>query len=354
MTSRRAFLKSLLPLAGGLLAACRPAGAPPPVEPTGAAPHGLATTALSPSTPDAVPTPVPPVAGRITPISDLYRQTYVSPVPVLQAEDWRLTIEDAASDGLELSFADLQALPSIEQMHTLECIGNPVGGRLIGNVIWRGASLRDLLARAAAASAHYLVMSADDDYYTSVPLELALDERSLLAYEANGEPLPPAHGFPVRVLLPGVYGQKQPKWVTSLRFSDVYAEGVWEKQGWSDEATIRVNSRIEYPSQGLVWPANEAALITGVAFAGLAGVAQVEVSTNAGQSWHAADLLPGPSPLVWTAWQWAWDAPPAGRHTLQARATDGAGTMQTPAEGLLRGVFPDGTSGIQSVVIEVG
>ncbi len=351
MRSRRAFLKSLGPLAGGLLAAaCRPALPAEPVAPPSPVPTLDAPT---PAIRDTQGPPVLPEAGRITPIYDLYRQTYTSPVPVLEAETWSLALDGGT--GYRLTWQDLLALPSREQMQTLECIGNPVGGRLIGNVVWRGTPMRDLLTRAGPpASARYLVMSSADEYYTSVPLELAMDERSLLAYEANGEPLPPAHGYPARVLFPGVYGQKQPKWVTSMRFSDVYVEGVWEKEGWSDEAPVKVNSRIEYPQEGWTLPPNEATWITGVAFADLSGVAAVDVSTNGGQSWHTADLLPGPNPTVWTAWGWQWAAPPAGRHVLQARATDGRGVAQHPIEGVLGGVFPDGTSGIHSVIIEVG
>jgi len=355
MRSRRTFLKALGPLAGGLLAAaCRPAGPPAAEGPPPTLPTPVPT--IDAPTPEARATqspPTPPVAGRITPIADLYRQTYTSPVPVLQADGWRVAIEGGS--GYQLGWQDLQALPSREQMQTLECIGNPVGGRLIGNVVWRGTALRDLLARAAPPpSARYLVLSAADEYYTAVPLELAMDERSLLAYEANGEPLPPAHGYPARVLFPGVYGQKQPKWITSMRFSDVYVEGVWEKEGWSDEAPVKVNSRIEYPQEGWTLAANAETLITGVAFADLSGVAAVEVSTNGGQTWHAADLLPGPTAMVWTAWGWQWAAPPPGRHVLQARATDGRGVAQHPIEGVLGGVFPDGTSGIHSIVVEAG
>jgi DMSO/TMAO reductase YedYZ molybdopterin-dependent catalytic subunit len=197
-------------------------------------------------------------------------------------------------------------------------------------------------------------MSAADEYYTSVPLELAMDERSLLAFEANGEPLPPVHGYPARTLLPGVYGQKQPKWITSLRLSDRYVAGTWEKEGWSDEAALRINSRIEHPRQGDRLPANQPVLVFGVAFADLSGVARLDVSTDGGQTWHAATLLPGPSTSVWTAWYWEWLSPPPGQHVLQARAVDGAGTAQAPAEGLLAGVFPDGTSGIHSVAVEAG
>jgi DMSO/TMAO reductase YedYZ molybdopterin-dependent catalytic subunit len=295
------------------------------------------------------------VAGRITDIDDLYIQTYTSPVPVLERDAWQVAVEGLVASPYTLNWSNLAALPAVEQMQTLECIGNPVGGRLIGNVVWRGVSLRAVLERAEPQpAAQWLVMSAADEYYTSVPLELAMDERSLLAYEANGAPLPKAHGFPARILLPGVYGQKQPKWVTSLRLSDRYVAGYWEKEGWSDEAAIKINSRIEYPRQAMILPPNEPTLITGVAFSDLSGVARVEVSTNFGQTWHDANLLPGPSPSVWTVWAWAWEAPPAGSHVLLARATDGQGVVQTPAEGVLGGVFPDGTSGIHRVVMEVG
>jgi len=200
-----------------------------------------------------------------------------------------------------------------------------------------------------------VVMSAADEYFTAVPLDLALDERSLLAFEANGAPLSPAHGYPVRVLLPGVYGQKQPKWITSLRLAENYQQGTWEKKGWSDTATIHINSRIEYPhgTAGDHMLAGDSLQVAGVAFADLSGVVRVEVCADAGQTWSDATLYPGPTPMVWTVWDWEWKAPARGRHVLKARATDGNGNVQTEAQGVLGGTFPDGTSGIHEVVATI-
>lgn len=350
--TRREFLRLLAPTASGLLATgvggCRSTKQPALFSPTFAA---------SPLPRAESATPPPVVAGRITPIAELYRQSYVPQVPILRAEEWSLNIDGEAGAPYTLTWADLRALPSIQQMHTLECIGNPVGGRLIGNVVWSGVSLRAVLERAAPrASARYLVMSAADEYFTAVPLELALDERSLLAFEAGGAPLPAAHGFPVRILLPGVYGQKQPKWVTSLRLTENYQRGVWEKKGWSDTATIRINSRIEYPSGrvNVVETQHVASLlVSGVAFADLSGVARVEVSADDGAAWSEATLYPGPTPMVWTAWAWAWLSPNPSRRVLQARATDGNGSLQSSAQGVLGDVFPDGTTGIHAVATTV-
>ncbi|MBI3764779.1 MAG: molybdopterin-dependent oxidoreductase, partial [Chloroflexi bacterium] len=249
---------------------------------------------------------------------------------MLEAAEWSLAVDGEVGTPLTLTFSDVRAMTVVEQMHTLECIGNPVGGRLIGNALWRGVSLRDLLARAAPKSnARFLIMTGADEYYTAVPLELALDERSLLAYEANGEPIPPAHGFPVRVLLPGVYGQKQPKWITSLHLAEVYKQGTWEKKGWSDTAGIRVNSRIESPQGTAGGSAGGEIQISGASFADLSGVKKVEVSTDTGKTWNDATLYPGPTPMVWTIWGWEWKSPEPGRHVLQVRATDGNGNVQS-------------------------
>ncbi len=299
-------------------------------------------------------TPPPSLeAGQLTPIDRLYIQSYSRDLePALDLESYQLTLGGLAQKPRTLTWADLHTLPALEHAQTLECIGNPVGGKLIGNVLWKGVSLRAILERAAPQpNARYLVMSAADEYVTAVPLDLALDERSLLAFEANGEPLSPAHGFPLRVLLPGVYGQKQPKWITSLRLAQNYEQGTWEKQGWSDAAVIQINSQISYPPAGSIIPAGQPLSISGMAFADTSGMARVEVSVDGEEHWHEARLLPGPSPQVWTAWEFEWNSLVAGPHSLKARATDGNGNTQAGAQGVLAGVFPNGTSAIHAVVI---
>jgi Oxidoreductase molybdopterin binding domain/Bacterial Ig domain len=184
-----------------------------------------------------------------------------------------------------------------------------------------------------------------------VPLELAMDERSLLAFSVGGQPLPLSHGFPARVLLPGVYGQKQPKWVIAMEAVTGARPGTWEIQGRSDEATIQVNSRIDYPPDGSLIPIDQSLPVSGVAFADTSGIARVEVSVDGGLNWSDAKLYPGPTALAWTVWQWNWVAPTAGQHTIKVRATSGAGQTQVDAGGFLTDVFPNGTTSIHSIFV---
>jgi DMSO/TMAO reductase YedYZ molybdopterin-dependent catalytic subunit len=294
------------------------------------------------------------VAGRVIAVQNLYLKSYrETPMPVPR-ENWQVTLDGQMRQTRTLTWADLQSFPLVEQMHTLECIGNPVGGTLLGNLVWQGVRLRDVLAAAnPTAASDHLQISGVDSYVTTVPLDLAIDERSLLAFNVGGQPLPQNHGFPLRVLLPGVYGQKQPKWVVALEAVTGARPGTWEVQGWSDAATVQINSRIEYPPNGSLISPGQSLPISGVAFGDTSGVARVEVSVDDGESWNDAMLLPGPSPQVWTIWVWNWAAPSAGQHRLKARATSGSGQTQLDDGGFLADVFPNGTTSIHSVLVTV-
>jgi DMSO/TMAO reductase YedYZ molybdopterin-dependent catalytic subunit len=324
---------------------------------------GLASCGLAPraATPNSAPTPAPrpslaPAphveAGRVIPVDDLYIKSYRRTPEPVPRENWQLLIGGQMRQTRTLAWSDLQSFPLVEQMHTLECIGNPVGGRLLGNFVWQGVRLRDVLAlaRPTPASDHLLI-SGVDEYFTSVPLDLAMDERSMLAFSVGGQPLPHTHGYPIRVLLPGVYGQKQPKWVVALEATTGARPGTWELQGWSDQAIIQVNSRIDYPPDGSTVPLGQTLPVSGVAFCDTSGIARVEVSVDGGQHWSDAVIHPGPSTQVWTTWQWDWTAPLAGQHVLKVRATSGIGQTQVDAGGFLSGVFPDGTTSIHSIVV---
>ncbi len=323
---------------------------------------GLRPRSTSPIAPAPSPPPYPTLAppphveaGRVIAVDDLYVQSYQNTFQTVSRDAWQLQLGGQVRQPLILKWADLQSLPLVEQMHTLECIGNPVGGRLFGNLVWQGVRLRDVLALAEPTKvSDHLMMSGADEYFTCVPLDLALDERSLLAFSVGGEPLPNAHGYPARVLLPGVYGQKQPKWVTALEAVTGPHPGTWERKGWSDTAVIQINSRIDYPPDGSRIPAGEALPISGVAFADTSGVARVEVSADGGESWSDAARFPGPTARVWTTWQWEWARPTSGQHVIKARATSGAGQTQVDAGGFLSGVFPDGTTSIHSIAVTVG
>jgi DMSO/TMAO reductase YedYZ molybdopterin-dependent catalytic subunit len=326
----------------------------------------LASCGLAPRAPNSTsspltPSPHPPLpraptvkAGRVIGVEDLYLKTYRQTPQRVPRENWQVQLGGQMRQTRALTWPDLQTFPLIQQMHTLECIGNPVGGLLFGNLLWEGVRLRDVLAAAnPTPESDHLQISGVDGYVTTVPLELALDERSLLAFSVGGLPLPLDHGYPIRVLLPGVYGQKQPKWVIALEAVTGARPGTWEVQGWSDKATVQINSRIDYPPAGSLIPLGQSLPVSGVAFADTSGVARVEVSVDGGLNWSDAKLYPGPSTMAWTVWQWDWATPTAGQHTLKARATSGAGPTQVDAGGFLTNVFPNGTTSIHSVVVTV-
>lgn len=289
---------------------------------------------------------------RVTPNGAFYEQTY-DRVPTVDASKWRLRLSGLVERPLDIGYDELRALPSVLSMRTLECIGNPVGGSLIGNAVWRGVSFGELLRRAGVRSekAKRAIMASADGYETSVPVETALHPDSLLVYEMNGVPLPAAHGYPLRVLFPGRYGQKQPKWLTEVQISDnVNHRGIWERKGWSDDAFVQVNSRIEMPRSGLPLEAGEQR-ITGVAFGGARPVTMVEVLAN-GVVIGTAELTQASSSLVWTQWSFPWNGAP-GQWDLEARATDSAGKRQEPGKGFLESVFPEGTSAMHRVRIRI-
>ncbi len=188
----------------------------------------------------------------ITPTSEFYEVKY-STIPRVDVETWALEITGEVERPLRLTYPELLAMPAVIEMRTLECISNPVGGDLIGNAVWKGVRMADLLAMAGArATAQEVVLHAADGYHTSIPVELARDPHSLLAYMMNGEVLPPEHGFPLRALWPGRYGMKQPKWITRIELIRGEHIGYWEAQGWSKEAIIQPNSRIDAPRPGML------------------------------------------------------------------------------------------------------
>ncbi len=296
-----------------------------------------------------------------SPVTRFYENRYrtASERPTIDEATWQLTVDGLVQYPTSLTMEDIRALPSIEAMRTLECISNPVGGSLVGNTIWRGVRLADVLSAAEPKpGSRELKISNADGYETSIPLELALDPDSLLVYEMDGDLLPIKHGFPLRLLLPGRYGQKQPKWITGLSVIHEEFLGYWEQRGWSNAADVQVNSQIWEP-RALEAISGETIVVSGIAYAGSSGVAQVEVSTDDGISWKDADVIPGPSSLVWTEWRYEWTPSAASETrsaTLAVRAVDGNGTIQRPPRdntGILDSTFPNGTSDIHRIAVTV-
>jgi len=361
--SRRRFIAWLFASGSSLWAnaACTPLQPKPVVPALSSTETAASVPGLSGATlvePPPVRLTAPPEPGRITPTDKFYVLKYSPTLPAADLSLWGVQVAGLVERTLTLTWADVQARPQIEAMRTLECISNPAGGGLIGNATWQGISLRDLLNEAdLQPAARFVTFEGQDEYFTTVPLERALDERALLVHRMNGQPLLPEHGFPLRVLLVGVYGQKQPKWISRLVVSDQNEQGTWEQKGWSNTAAIKVNSRIEAPEHDAQLKQGQRALIAGMAFAGPSGVRHVEVSTDQGQSWSEATLVPGPAPFEktsWTGWYTGWTPAQTGRHLIQARATDGDGNQQSDEkQGILEGVFPEGTSAMHQIQVTV-
>ncbi|MEJ3405497.1 molybdopterin-dependent oxidoreductase [Rathayibacter sp. YIM 133350] len=288
----------------------------------------------------------------VTPNADFYRIDTALAVPSLDPSDWKLRVYGMVDHEYELSWKELLELPMTEHMLTLACVSNEVGGDLIGNALWLGYPLRELLKRAGPKAGADMVLSRSSDGFTaSTPLDVLQDEGTdaLLAIGMNGEPLPLEHGFPARLVVPGLYGYvSATKWVTELKVTTFAADqGYWTDKGWTARGPVKTESRIDTPrSGGSVRPGRVA--VAGVAWAQHTGIAKVEVQVDDG-SWEAATLADSVSADTWRQWVYPWDAR-AGRHTLRVRATDASGYTQT---GATAPPAPDGATGWHEVTLTV-
>jgi DMSO/TMAO reductase YedYZ molybdopterin-dependent catalytic subunit len=286
-----------------------------------------------------------------TPNSQFYRVDTDLVVPQVSPDTWTLRIDGMVSRPVELTFDQLLKMPLTEADITMVCVSNVVGGPYNGNARWLGAPLATLLRKAGVRAGADQVLSTSTDGMTiSTPLQAILDGRNaLLAVGMNGQPLPVAHGFPARMVVPGLYGYvSATKWVTRLTVTTfARQQAYWTKRGYSAQAPIKTESRIDVPRPLAQVPAGKTA-VAGVAWAPHRGISAAEVSVDSGP-WQAAQLAAADGIDTWRQWTWAWDARP-GLHTLRVRATDGTGTVQTEKEA---GPVPNGASGWDSVVVTV-
>ncbi|MFF4022448.1 molybdopterin-dependent oxidoreductase [Nocardia elegans] len=293
---------------------------------------------------------VPGLASYLTPNSDFYRIDTALTVPQVSKETWSLRIHGMVDREIRLDYADLARRPSVERLVTLTCVSNPVGGDLIGNASWLGYRLDALIAEAGPHPDADMVLSRSADGFTAgSPLAALTDGRdALLAVGMNGEPLPVEHGYPARLVVPGLYGYvSATKWVTELEITRFdRAQAYWTRRGWSERGPIKTGTRIDTP-RGAVRAGK--VTIAGVAWAQHRGIDAVEVQIDNGP-WQPARLAAEPSVDTWRQWSYDWEAS-AGTHTVRARAIDGTGTVQT-AE--VADVIPDGASGYPSRTIRVG
>ena len=293
---------------------------------------------------------VPGITKLITPNRFFYRIDTALVVPQLDPTGWKLAITGMVDEPFELSWDELIALPLEESITTLTCVSNPLGGPLIGNARWLGYPIRELLARAKPSSSADMVLSRSQDGFTaSTPLEALTDERNaILAIGMNGEPLPPEHGFPARMVVPGLYGYvSATKWVVELKVTRFDRDrAYWTNNGWSEKGPIKISCRIDRPLQDRL--AAGPFVVAGVAWHQQVGISKVEVQVDGG-TWHEAELATAISSDTWVQWRWTWQAE-KGLHSIRARATGADGEVQT---GRLQGVVPDGATGWHEKTIEV-
>lgn len=302
-------------------------------------------------TPDRGGDAIDGITPYVTSNDDFYRIDTALRIPVVDAERWELTIGGMVDRELVLTYDDLLARPLEEIPITMMCVSNEVGGDLVGTARWLGVRLADLLEEAGVQPGAEQVLGRSVDGFTAgFPVEVALDGRdALLAVGMNGEPLPPAHGYPARLVVPGVYGYvSATKWLDSIELTTWDTEGFWIPRGWSRLGPIKTTSRIDVPSSGAGLAAGRT-VVAGVAWAPTRGIDRVEVRVDDGP-WREATLGPVASDDTWVQWWWAWDAPP-GEHRLAVRATDGTGEVQTAERA---DPAPDGATGHHAISVAVG
>ncbi|KQX56268.1 molybdopterin-dependent oxidoreductase [Streptomyces sp. Root1304] len=311
----------------------------------------------APPVPEGAVLRVPGISPFLTPNRDFYRVDTALVVPRVDADHWRLRVHGSGvSRELTVTLRELTARRNVERDITLACVSNEVGGTLVGNARWLGVPLADLLREAGVrppsegGPADQLVARSVDGMTIGTPVEDVMDGRdALLAFGMNGEPLPFVHGFPVRMVVPGLYGYVSAcKWIESIELTtfDAY-DAYWVPRGWSARAPVKTESRIDTP-RALTRVTAGTVMVAGVAWAQHRGIRRVEVRVDDGP-WQDARLAAEDSRDTWRQWVYPWAATP-GRHTLTVRATDGSGTTQ-PEERT--DPMPDGAQGWHSVEVTV-
>lgn len=287
-----------------------------------------------------------------TPIDDFYRVDINLSVPVVDHNEWMLRVDGDVENEFTIDFDELLEMDMVERDITMTCVSNGVGGEYVGSARWLGVPLVDLLDRAGVGSgADQILSTAVDGFTISTPLDVATDGRdALVVVGMNGEPLPREHGFPVRLVIPGIYGYVgSTKWLTKLTLT-TYAEqeAYWTERDWATDAPVKISSRIDVPRSGQKTGPGEI-VIAGVAWAQTRGIAKVELQIDGGP-WTEVELGPDAGTDYWRQWFYRWETSETGRHSFTVRATDVDGEVQTDVQ--MRS-FPEGSSGLHTRAVTV-
>jgi len=276
----------------------------------------------------------------------------IDPIPPqVDLNTWTLKIHGEVNNPLTLDKDSLNKLPMMDEYVTLECVSNTVNppAGLISSAKWTGVSLASLLSQAGVlADGKYAVFRCADGYTVGIPIERAMLPDALLAYRMNDQTLPNEHGFPLRALVPGLYGMMNAKWITEIEIVNQVYLGYWQERGWTNDARIKTTSILYYPQPGA--DITGSTPIAGVAFAGDRGISKVEVSVDGGSTWNEAVLKKPKSPYSWVLWAYLWNPTNKGTATIVARAYDGTGVLQ---DQTVNEPFPNGASGYQSIQVTV-
>ena len=290
-----------------------------------------------------------------TPNSKFYRVNYnegsYNFTRDLDVEQWQMVVKGVVENRVVMKWRDLLNRESFDQAVTLMCIDTLPGGSSLGNAMWRGISLKKLLKDVGADEeiARDVIFRGADGYHDSIPFSRAMEDDVMLAYLMNGEKLPKEHGFPVRLIVPGLYGIKNVKWITEIEVYNGDYKGYWQQKGWTDDGTIHVFSRIDSPGHYQALQ-GQAQRLRGVAFGGPETIQEVQLSFDREKTWVSAELETPLSPYTWVIWNYDWVAPKAGKHMVFVRAIDAKGKVQTSE---MTRPQPAGATGLHSIILDV-
>jgi len=305
----------------------------------------------------------PLLDAEITPTYLFYRIDINAIVPVVNAQDWNLSIKGLVDNPLVINYKEIKSMDPVEQFSTLVCVSNKIGGNLTSTALWKGIRLRDLISKAGVKpNVKYIVFRCSDGYDVGIPFENGMMDGTILAYDMNRSPLTNDHGYPIRAIVPGFYGMMNPKWITEIELVDKTYEGFWQRKGWTNEGIKNIYSSIVVPgSQPITdrfphtvtdnsFTVGKSIPIAGIAFSGDRGISKVEVSTDGGKTWKTAVVKDPLSQYTWVLWTSQFTSESKGAFDIVVRATDKTGQVQISK---LENPFPNGASGYNQIGLNI-